>query len=55
MILPSPYSYRSVFRNADGSHDWQTELDFGWDLIDRESSIRTMARGQTDLARAEYR
>jgi 4-aminobutyrate aminotransferase-like enzyme len=35
--LPTPNSYRSIFRNADGSYDWQTELDYGFDLIDRQS------------------
>lgn len=36
-MLPPPNSYRSIFRNADGSYDWQTELDYGWSLIDRAS------------------
>src|SRR5277367_663641 len=26
-MLPAPNSYRSIFRNADGSYDWKTELD----------------------------
>jgi 4-aminobutyrate aminotransferase-like enzyme len=36
-MLPPPNSYRSIFRNADGPYDWETELDYGWDLIDRAS------------------
>ena len=36
--LPVPYAYRSPFRNADGSYDWQAELNYGWDLIDRQST-----------------
>ena len=35
--LPAPNSYRSVFRNSDGSHDWKTELEFGWSMVDRAS------------------
>ncbi|KAK8187521.1 dialkylglycine decarboxylase [Phyllosticta capitalensis] len=37
LILPAPNSYRSIFRHADGSHDWQTELDYGFSLVDRAS------------------
>lgn len=36
-MLPPPNGYRSIFRNADGSYDWETELNYGWDLIDRAS------------------
>ncbi|WOO85874.1 putative aminotransferasec [Vanrija pseudolonga] len=36
--LPVPYAYRSPFRHPDGSYDWKTELDYGWDLIDRQST-----------------
>lgn len=36
-MLPAPNSYRSIFRNADGSYDWEKELDYGWDMIDRAS------------------
>jgi 4-aminobutyrate aminotransferase-like enzyme len=36
-MLPQPNSYRTVFRKEDGSYDWQTELDYGWDLIDQAS------------------
>ena len=36
-MLPCPDSYRSVFRHADGSYDWETELNYGWSLIDRAS------------------
>jgi 4-aminobutyrate aminotransferase-like enzyme len=37
LALPTPNSYRSIFRNADGSYDWRTELDYGFNLIDRQS------------------
>jgi len=36
--LPTPNAYRSPFRTADDSYDWQTELDYGFTLIDRQSS-----------------
>lgn len=36
-MLPPPNTYRSIFRNTDGSYDWKKELDYGWDLIDRAS------------------
>ncbi|KAF8867367.1 aminotransferase, class III [Acephala macrosclerotiorum] len=29
-MLPSPDSYRSIFRNNDGSYDWETELNYGY-------------------------
>jgi 4-aminobutyrate aminotransferase-like enzyme len=35
--LPTPNAYRSIFRKPDGSYDWQTELDYGFDLIDKQS------------------
>lgn len=28
-MLPPPNTYRSIFRNADGSYDWEKELDYG--------------------------
>jgi 4-aminobutyrate aminotransferase-like enzyme len=36
-MLPAPNAYRSVFRKADGSYDWETELDYGWKMIDLQS------------------
>ena len=36
-MLPVPNAYRSIFRNSDGSYDWQTELDYGWSQIDKAS------------------
>ncbi|CAH0019158.1 unnamed protein product [Clonostachys rhizophaga] len=35
--LPTPNAYRSVFRKPDGSHDWETEMDHGWQMIDMAS------------------
>ncbi|KAH8660224.1 aminotransferase class-III [Xylariales sp. PMI_506] len=37
LAFPAPYAYRSVFRKADGTWDWETEMDFGWSMIDRQS------------------
>ncbi|OAA79295.1 Aminotransferase class-III [Akanthomyces lecanii RCEF 1005] len=37
MMLPAPNAYRSVFRNNDGSYDWEAELDYGWRMIDLQS------------------
>lgn len=36
-MLPSPNAYRSVFRRADGSYDWEAELEYGWRAIDMAS------------------
>ncbi|CAD6446213.1 e0aee3cc-a550-41b0-a36b-29e4a2fb10a7 [Sclerotinia trifoliorum] len=36
LILPSPNVYRSIFRLSDGSYDWETELNYGWNLIDQQ-------------------
>jgi 4-aminobutyrate aminotransferase-like enzyme len=35
--LPAPNSYRSIFRNNDGSHDWEKEMIHGWSMIDMQS------------------
>ena len=37
LIFPAPYGYRSPFKKPDGTYDWETELDFSWSLIDRQS------------------
>ncbi|CAG8886032.1 unnamed protein product [Penicillium egyptiacum] len=37
LVFPAPYAYRSPFRKADGSYDWETEMDYGWTMIDRQS------------------
>ncbi len=37
-VLPTPNAYRSIFRHPDGSYDWETELNYGWDTIDRTST-----------------
>jgi 2,2-dialkylglycine decarboxylase (pyruvate) len=37
-VLPAPDSYRSGFIAADGTYDWQAELDFGFELIDRQTT-----------------
>jgi 4-aminobutyrate aminotransferase-like enzyme len=35
--FPAPNPYRSIFRKADGSYDWEKEMDFGWSMIDQQS------------------
>jgi 2,2-dialkylglycine decarboxylase (pyruvate) len=35
--IPAPYPYRPRFQSS-GKLDWQGELDYGFDLIDRQSS-----------------
>ena len=37
-VLPAPDTYRSRFIGADGVYDWRSELDFGFELIDRQST-----------------
>ncbi|OJD28514.1 hypothetical protein ACJ73_00078 [Blastomyces percursus] len=37
LAFPAPYAYRSVFRKADGSYDWETEMSYGWSMIDTQS------------------
>jgi 2,2-dialkylglycine decarboxylase (pyruvate) len=37
-VLPAPDSYRSRFVGPDGAYDWRSELDFGFELIDRQST-----------------
>ncbi|MEU3167968.1 aspartate aminotransferase family protein [Streptosporangium sp. NPDC006930] len=38
LTLPSPNAYRSPFRHADGSYDWEAELEYGFALVDQQSS-----------------
>jgi 4-aminobutyrate aminotransferase-like enzyme len=37
LAFPAPYAYRSPFKKPDGSYDWETEMDFGWAMIDKQS------------------
>ncbi|KAJ4358026.1 uncharacterized protein N0V89_002605 [Didymosphaeria variabile] len=37
LVLPSPNAYRSIFTHADGSYDWTAELNYGFDLLDKQS------------------
>lgn len=37
LVLPAPNAYRSIFRHEDGSYDWETELNYGWSLVDAAS------------------
>jgi 2,2-dialkylglycine decarboxylase (pyruvate) len=38
LTLPTPNAYRSPFRHADGAHDWESELDYGFAMVDAQSS-----------------
>ncbi len=38
LVLPAPDTYRSRFIDDRGVYDWQDELEFGFDLVDRQSS-----------------
>jgi 2,2-dialkylglycine decarboxylase (pyruvate) len=38
MAVPAPNAYRPRFTHADGSLDWRTELDDGFDLVDRQTA-----------------
>ncbi|UBU12385.1 aspartate aminotransferase family protein [Nonomuraea gerenzanensis] len=43
LALPAPNAYRSPFRHPDGSHDWETELDYGFALVDQQSTASLAA------------
>ncbi|BDH55989.1 aspartate aminotransferase family protein [Tsukamurella sp. PLM1] len=36
--LPTPNAYRSRFVSPEGKYDWQAELNFGFELIDAQST-----------------
>ena len=38
LTLPTPNGYRSPFRHADGTYDWQSELEYGFAAVDAQSS-----------------
>jgi 2,2-dialkylglycine decarboxylase (pyruvate) len=38
LTLPTPNAYRSPFRRPDGSHDWEAELEYGFALVDQQST-----------------
>lgn len=38
LAIPTPNSFRPRFRNADGTLDWQTELDDAFALVDSQST-----------------
>lgn len=35
--IPAPFAYRPHFFDAQGSYDWRGELDYAFDLVDRQS------------------
>ena len=38
LVLPSPDTYRSRFIDDRGVYDWRSELDMGFEMIDRQST-----------------
>jgi 2,2-dialkylglycine decarboxylase (pyruvate) len=38
LTLPTPNAYRSPFRHADGTYDWEAELSYGFAIVDAQSS-----------------
>jgi 2,2-dialkylglycine decarboxylase (pyruvate) len=38
LAITAPNPYRSRFVAADGTYDWQGELDAAWELVDRQSA-----------------
>lgn len=38
LAIPAPNAFRPRFRHADGTLDWQTELDDAFTLLDRQST-----------------
>jgi 2,2-dialkylglycine decarboxylase (pyruvate) len=38
LTLPTPNAYRSPFRHPDGTYDWQSELEYGFAVVDAQSS-----------------
>ena len=36
MAFPAPYAYGSPFQR-NGAYDWETEFDYGWSMIDRQT------------------
>ncbi|EXJ82962.1 2,2-dialkylglycine decarboxylase (pyruvate) [Capronia epimyces CBS 606.96] len=37
LAFPAPNASSSPFRKPDGSYDWETEMSFGWSMIDQQS------------------
>ena len=38
LVLPAPDTYRSRFIDACGAYDWRSELELGFELVDRQST-----------------
>lgn len=34
LTFPTPNPLTSPFRKADGSYDWEREMDYGWQMVD---------------------
>ncbi|KAJ5104973.1 hypothetical protein NUU61_002320 [Penicillium alfredii] len=37
LALPPPNTYRSIFRCADGSYDWEAEMEYCWRMVNMQS------------------
>lgn len=37
LAINAPFGFRPRFFDASGAYDWQAELDYGFDLVDRQS------------------
>ena len=37
LTLPTPYAYRSPF-SRNGTYDWRAEFEYGWEIVDRQST-----------------
>ncbi|KAL2823712.1 pyridoxal phosphate-dependent transferase [Aspergillus cavernicola] len=37
IAFPAPYAYRSPFRDSQGGYDWETEMEYAWGMVDRQS------------------
>ncbi len=38
LTLPTPNAFRSPFRRSDGGYDWEAELEYGFAMVDAQSS-----------------
>lgn len=37
LAFPAPHGASSRFREPDGNYDWETQMDFGWAMVDAQS------------------